>query len=82
MHRRVGETVRELELDLLFVLADEPVTREIVTGAATIKAECFTDRHRLILRLQETMQEGDRILLKASNSVGLNRVVEKLIIDN
>ncbi len=78
LHRRVGETVRELELDLLFVLADEPVTREIVTGAAPIEAECFTDRDRLTLRLQETMQEGDRILLKASNSVGLNWVVEQL----
>lgn len=82
LHRRVGETVRELELDLLLVLADEPVTREIVTGAAPVKAECFTDRDRLTLRLQETMQKGDRILFKASNSVGLNQVVEKLIIDN
>ena len=78
LHRRVGETVRELELDLLFVLADEPVTKEIVTGAAPVKAECFTERDRLTLRLQETMQQGDRILFKASNSVGLNRVVEQL----
>ena len=79
LHRRVGETVRELELDLLFVLADEPVTKEIVTGAAPVKAECFTERDRLTLRLQETMQEGDRILFKASNSVGLNWVVEQFI---
>ena len=79
LHRRVGETVKELELDLLFVLADESATKEIVTGAAPIEAECFTDREELTSKLQETMQQGDRILFKASNSVGLNRVVEIVI---
>ena len=79
LHRRVGETVKELELDLLFVLADEPAAKEIVTGAAPISAECLTNREELILRLQAIIQEGDRILFKASNSVGLNQVVEKLV---
>ncbi|CCQ66131.1 UDP-N-acetylmuramoylalanyl-D-glutamyl-2,6-diaminopimelate--D-alanyl-D-alanine ligase [Crocosphaera watsonii WH 0402] len=33
----------------------------------------------MIQRLREVIQPGDRILFKASNSVGLNRVVEAVL---
>ncbi|VEP18979.1 UDP-N-acetylmuramoyl-tripeptide--D-alanyl-D-alanine ligase [Hyella patelloides LEGE 07179] len=78
LHYRIGETVKNLKINLLFVLADEPATEEIIKGAVGVNAECFTDRQQLALRLQEVMKKGDRILFKASNSVGLNQVVEQL----
>ena len=79
LHRQVGEKARELGLDLLLVLADETATEEIANSAKEIDAECFSDRATLTARLKEVMRPGDRILCKASNSVGLNKVVEELI---
>ncbi len=77
LHRQVGETVKELGMDLLFVLVDEAETEAMVVGAAGVASECFRDRAELVKRLKETVISGDRLLFKASNSVGLNRVVEE-----
>ena len=79
LHRQVGELVRELELDLLLVLADETATQEIAKGATGIETQCFSDRATLTNKLKQVMQPGDRILCKASNSVGLSEVVKELI---
>jgi UDP-N-acetylmuramoyl-tripeptide--D-alanyl-D-alanine ligase len=79
LHRQVGMFAKELNLDLLMVLADETVTEEIALGAAGITAECFRERSFLTARLKEVMRPGDRILCKASNSVKLCKVVEELI---
>ena len=79
LHRQVGEKARELDLDLLLVLADETVTTEIASGAEGIDTQCFSDRAILTDKLKQVMRPGDRILCKASNSVGLNEVVEELI---
>ena len=79
LHRQVGEKAQELDIDLLLVLADEDATREIANGAAGINSECFSDRDTLINRLKQVIQPGDRILCKASNSVGLNKVVAKMV---
>ena len=77
-HYQVGQTVKELKLDALFVLADEPATKEIIKGAVGVDAECFSKHKQLTSRLEQFMQPGDRILFKASNSVGLNQVVIQL----
>lgn len=79
LHRQVGELVRELELDLLLVLADETATQEIAAGATGVDTKCFSDRATLTKKIKQIMQPGDRILCKASNSVGLSKVVEELI---
>ncbi|MEN9519282.1 MAG: hypothetical protein RLZZ381_1870 [Cyanobacteriota bacterium] len=79
LHRQVGKKAQELNLDLLMVLADEVVTTEIIQGAPRIKTECFSDRATLTSKLKQVIRPGDRILCKASNSVGLNKVVEELI---
>ncbi|MEL6501973.1 MAG: UDP-N-acetylmuramoyl-tripeptide--D-alanyl-D-alanine ligase [Cyanobacteria bacterium J06623_1] len=79
LHRLVGEKVQELDLDLLMVLADEKATQAIIDGAPEIPSECFGDRETLTKKLKQVMCPGDRILCKASNSVGLNKVVEALI---
>jgi UDP-N-acetylmuramoyl-tripeptide--D-alanyl-D-alanine ligase len=79
LHRQVGEKVKELEIDLLLVLADEVETQEMAAGATGITTECFRDRTLLTKKLKEVIEKGDRILFKASNSVGLNKVVEEFI---
>jgi len=79
LHRQVGEKVKELEIDLLLVLADEVETQEMAAGATGITTECFSDRTLLTKKLKEVIETGDRILFKASNSVGLNKVVEEFI---
>lgn len=79
LHRQVGVKAQELDLDLLLVLADETATEEIVNGAEGIATECFNNRASLTTKLKEIIRSGDRILCKASNSVGLNQVVQELV---
>jgi UDP-N-acetylmuramoyl-tripeptide--D-alanyl-D-alanine ligase len=79
LHQRVGEMVKQLEIDRLLVLVDEPETEAIAAGASGIATECFDNREDLANKLTQIIQEGDRLLFKASNSVGLNQVVEKFI---
>jgi UDP-N-acetylmuramoyl-tripeptide--D-alanyl-D-alanine ligase len=77
LHFLVGETAKMLKIDRLLVLVDEPETEAIAAGAEGIPTDCFTASEELLHRLQEETQAGDRILFKASNSVGLSRVVEQ-----
>lgn len=78
LHEKVGAKVAELKLDYVFVLADEPIAKGIATGAKNIPSQCLTDHETLIEQLQGEIKAGDRLLFKASNSVGLNRVVKVL----
>ncbi|MDJ0660137.1 MAG: UDP-N-acetylmuramoyl-tripeptide--D-alanyl-D-alanine ligase [Crocosphaera sp.] len=84
LHREVGETAETLGIDGLFILVDDPEAQNIVQGVKTIETECFSTHEQLIQKLTEVIQPGDRILFKASNSVGLNRVVEavRAVMDN
>lgn len=79
LHGQVGAKAKELDLNLLSILADEPETQAIATGAVGIKSVCFSDRNELLQHLLQIVRPGDRLLFKASNSVGLNRVVEGLV---
>jgi UDP-N-acetylmuramoyl-tripeptide--D-alanyl-D-alanine ligase len=79
LHHQVGEKIKELAIDRLFVLVDEPETEAIAAAAQGISYECFDNHQELISKLQAEITEGDRILVKASNSVGLSRVVEELL---
>ena len=77
LHQQVGDTVAKLNLDYLLILVDDPQVEAIAIGAKGISTECFSTHDKLVKRLTEIVQRGDRLLFKASNSVGLNRVVEK-----
>lgn len=79
LHRQVGIKAQELGIDLLLVLVDETATREIAQGAAEIPSQCFSDRASLTNQLKQIMRPGDRVLFKASNSVGLNQVVNDIL---
>ena len=81
LHQQVGETVKELNLDLLLVLVDEEVTKSIAEGAQGIEKKIFTSGDDLLTHLNQIVQSGDRILFKASNSVGLSKIVDRFIID-
>ena len=84
-HRRVGEKVRELNLDALFVFADRAEAEAMAAGAAGIPIlevrECGREqeRDRLAFDVQQFLKSGDRVLFKASHSVQLDRVIEALI---
>lgn len=78
LHRQVGEKASELALDGLLILIDDPEAEAIVTGSSGVPTECFETHEELVQRLLESLRPGDRVLFKASNSVGLSRVVEEL----
>ena len=78
-HYQIGETIKDLDINLLFVLADETATTEIINGATGIESQCFKNLDNLVANLQQIVQSGDRILFKASNSVGLNQGITRLI---
>lgn len=82
LHRQVGETVKALNLDMLLILADEDVTKTMAEGSIDIPTEIFSTHKDLLQYLNSTVTRGDRILFKASNSVGLSKVVDEFILNN
>ncbi|MGK7921575.1 MAG: UDP-N-acetylmuramoyl-tripeptide--D-alanyl-D-alanine ligase [Trichodesmium sp.] len=84
-HQQVGNVVRNLDIDGLFILADFEEAEAMANGAAGlqfIEVEDISsdDAHQNLVRhLQEFLQPGDRVLFKASHSVELNKVVQLLI---
>ncbi|MGH2413729.1 MAG: UDP-N-acetylmuramoyl-tripeptide--D-alanyl-D-alanine ligase, partial [Microcystaceae cyanobacterium] len=76
-HQQVGEMVKQLGIDQLFVLVDDLEAEAIAEGASGVPTACFKTHEELVKRLIEMVTSGDRLLFKASNSVGLNRVVEQ-----
>ncbi|MDB9311751.1 UDP-N-acetylmuramoyl-tripeptide--D-alanyl-D-alanine ligase [Spirulina sp. CS-785/01] len=79
LHYRVGEMVKALQLDELWVLVDDPEVEAIAEGAKGVTSHCFRSREALIEALKLELRSGDCLLCKASNSVGLSQVVEALI---
>ncbi len=78
LHQRVGQVVQKLNLDLLLTLADSDEAIALATGAKGIKTKAFTDHDALAAYLNHQLRPGDRVLLKASRSVALDRVVTQL----
>ncbi len=79
LHRQVGETVSQLGLDALLTLADPDEALALAEGAAGVKTIAFADHETLAEDLRSLLQPGDRVLLKASRSVALDRVVDQLV---
>ncbi|MDP8963140.1 MAG: UDP-N-acetylmuramoyl-tripeptide--D-alanyl-D-alanine ligase [Cyanobacteriota bacterium] len=76
-HQQVGKMAQQLNLDALLILVNDPEAEAIATGAASLPTECFSSYEALVKRLEELVRSGDRILFKASRSVGLDRVVNQ-----
>ncbi len=79
-HQRVGQLAQQLKLDALLILVDDPEAKAIALGAESLVAECFTSHETLVKRLEELVQPGDRLLFKASRSVGLEQVVKQFLV--
>ncbi|PSB03209.1 UDP-N-acetylmuramoyl-tripeptide--D-alanyl-D-alanine ligase [Merismopedia glauca] len=78
LHQRVGAKAAQLPIDKLLVLVDDAEAQAIATAATGMMVECFPSHDLLTARLRNLMQSGDRILFKASHSVGLDRIVQAL----
>ncbi len=77
LHRQVGSVVQQLCLDYLLVLEGEE-TAAMTGGAAPVAAKSFSTHEALVNYLRQFLRPGDRVLFKASHSVGLDRVVEHI----
>ncbi len=83
-HHQIGQQIHQLKLDALFILAEIPEATAMATGAAglpLIKIEDIASdnaHQTLTQQLIEFIKPGDRLLFKASHSVGLNQVVKQL----
>lgn len=78
LHRRVGERVQQLQLDYLLTLADPEAAQALAAGAGDVPTLACQDPKTLATHLQGLLKPGDRVLLKASRSVALDRVVDIL----
>lgn len=81
LHQEVGALVTELELDHLLILdpGQDGEGSAIAQGAKPMASQQFSDHQSLIDYLKEHQKPGDRILFKASHSVGLDQVVAGLL---
>lgn len=79
LHRQIGAVVSQVGLDALLTLADPDEALALAEGAAGVKILAFADHETLAQHLVAMLQPGDRILLKASRSVALDQVVNRLI---
>lgn len=77
-HHQVGAMASQLNLDHLLILADERESHAMATGACSIPTEEFLTHEAVVERLLNLIKPGDRLLFKASRSVGLDRVVDRL----
>jgi UDP-N-acetylmuramoyl-tripeptide--D-alanyl-D-alanine ligase len=79
-HQRVGRLAQQLDLDALLILVDDPEAKAIAQGAGSSLSECFSSHDTLLRRLEKLVQPGDRLLFKASRSVGLDLVVKQFLV--
>ncbi len=73
LHFETGEHAKQIGIDL--VLAVGPLAKELAKGADGV---WFEDVDALNAALSSYIQEGDTVLVKASRSMRLERVVERL----
>jgi UDP-N-acetylmuramoyl-tripeptide--D-alanyl-D-alanine ligase len=78
LHRKVGEQVEALKIDALYILDKGAEGTAIAQGVATVPSQQFEDHEALAEHLAQVAKPGDRLLFKASHSVGLDRVVNDL----
>ena len=81
LHRHIGETVQKLGLDQLLILADPAEAEAMKAGAGSVSAQIFDSHQTIVDSLKHDLQAGDRVLLKASRSVAMDKVVEQLLKD-
>ncbi|MEM7292713.1 MAG: UDP-N-acetylmuramoyl-tripeptide--D-alanyl-D-alanine ligase [Pseudomonadota bacterium] len=78
MHRSMGAAAREQGVDLLFSLGT--FATELAEGFG-VGARAFDDIDELIEALDDTLTDGDWVLVKGSRGARMERVVQALIVD-
>ena len=87
LHQEIGALVAKLGLDQLLILDQgeegsaiaDGWSQSLAPGEKNMKSQQFSDHQALIDYLKESQEPGDRILFKASHSVGLDQVVAGLV---
>ncbi|MEN9217310.1 MAG: UDP-N-acetylmuramoyl-tripeptide--D-alanyl-D-alanine ligase [Gloeomargarita sp. HHBFW_bins_162] len=77
LHQEVGRLIAELQYDDL-ILLDDPEILPLAEAAQPVPVTIYPDHEHIIQHLKTRLQPGDRVLVKASHSVGLDRVVQAL----
>lgn len=81
LHRKVGEAVVKNKIDKLYVIGENSKyikDEAIKNGMREDDIFYFENKEQLLEKIQNTMEEGDAILFKASNGMKLFELVEKL----
>lgn len=78
LHAGLAEAVKNAEVDRLILIGDEmrPLAEKIV---GTISFDLVKDVDEAGSSLMQMVRPGDAILVKASNSVGLAKLVERMV---
>ena len=76
LHHRVGQVVNELKVDQLLILADPDEQQALAKGAKNVPSYPCSNKAEVLEILKALTSSGDRILFKASRSVGLDEVIE------
>ncbi|APB32616.1 UDP-N-acetylmuramoylalanyl-D-glutamyl-2,6- diaminopimelate--D-alanyl-D-alanine ligase [Gloeomargarita lithophora Alchichica-D10] len=77
LHAQVGTWVGELQYNYLILLND-PEILPLARAAKPVPVTVCDDHKQIIDHLNRLLQPGDRVLVKASHSIGLGRVVQAL----
>ena len=76
-HKAVGAFAAKQKIDLLYCFGE--AAKQIAAGAGDkVKSRCFDTHEALLQALLETLSDGDAVLFKASHSMHLEEVIEKL----
>lgn len=81
LHQQIGQTVHELGIEMLIILAN-PEAEFILQGLpenSPVQTFVCQSASEIAQFLIQNSQEGDRILCKASHSVGMSAVVKALV---
>ncbi|MBI5286331.1 MAG: UDP-N-acetylmuramoyl-tripeptide--D-alanyl-D-alanine ligase [Deltaproteobacteria bacterium] len=83
-HRRIGGLCHSLGIDILFLIGD--FKSDVAQGAieAGMGEECIhlcNSRDEVTTLLAGTLKEGDVVLVKGSRAMGMEEIVEKLVIN-
>lgn len=81
-HRAIGKKVFEMKADLFFAIGDrmESAVKELRSlGYPEEKIFYFDNQEMLGRKLQEEIQEGDLILVKGSQGMRMEKVVEEIM---
>jgi UDP-N-acetylmuramoyl-tripeptide--D-alanyl-D-alanine ligase len=78
LHQQIGALTQELQLDHVLVLGDGAEENALVRGAGDVPLQRFQHHEDMVAYLRPLLQAGDRVLFKASHSVGLDRIVSEL----